>query len=345
MIPIIMDTSFQKIGLIDDYVSFIWCSRYYATGDFELVVNVDSANSSMLQKDFYVMRETDDNVGIIENIQITVNEDDSEIMIVTGRFLSSILGRRIIEKQTQLNATVSAGVFALITNEAIAPVNNARKIPNLIYKYNTISARLQAQYTGDNLLETIEKICEAYGVGQKTTLTTNNEFMFELYEGIDRSYNQTVNPYVIFSDEYDNLISSDYQEKHDHVITDVLVAGEGEGTARKSLWVSNFSNSGLNRYEAFKDQRQLSTNNGEVSESEYLAQLKESGLEDITTFTTAFTGQVYFDNIEYRKDVNIGDICVIENSRWGVYINTRLIEVIESVDEGGKYTVTPTFGV
>lgn len=345
MIPIILDTTFHKIGLIDDYVSFIWCSRYYATGDFELVVNVDGNNTDMLRKDFYIMRETDDNVGIIENIQITRNEDDNELMIVTGRFLTSILGRRIIEKQTQLNSTVTNGIYSLLINEAIAPVDEARKIPNLIYKLFTSTARLQAQYTGDNLLETIETICEAYGIGLKITLTENNEFLFELYEGTDRSYNQSVNPYVIFSDEYDNLISSDYQEKHDSVVTDVLVAGEGEGTARKTLWVSKSSNSGLQRYEVYKDQRQLSTNDGEISDDEYLAQLKESGLEELRTRTTSFTGQVYFDNVEYRKDVKMGDICVIENTRWGIYINTRLIEVIESVDESGKYTVTPTFGV
>ena len=345
MIPIILNTTLHKVGLIDDYVSFIWCSRYYATGDFELVVNVDSVNSNLLQKDYYIIRETDDNVGIIENIQITVDADENELMIVSGRFLSSILGRRIIEKQTQLNSTVSSGIYALLTNEVIAPVNSARKIPNVVYKLYNNATRLQAQYTGDNLLDVIEKLCETYGIGQKTTLTTNNEFMFELYEGIDRSYNQSVNPYVIFSDEYDNLISSNYQEKRDAIVTDVLVAGEGEGTARKTLWVSNTSNSGLKRYEAFKDQRQLSTNDGEITESEYLLQLKESGLEDITTFTTAFSGKVYFDNIEYRKDVNLGDICVIENTHWGIYINTRLIEVIESVDESGNYTVTPTFGV
>lgn len=345
MIPIIMNTSFQKIGLIDDYISFIWCTRYYATGDFELVVNIDMDNAVLLQKDFYIMRESDVNVGVIENVQITRDVDDNEQMIVSGRFLSSILGRRIIEKQTQLNSTVSAGIHALITNEAIAPVNEARRIPNLLYSFYSNPARLQAQYTGDNLLETIEKLCETYHIGQRITLNENDEMVFELYEGTDRSYNQSAVPRVIFSDEYDNLISSDYQENYENVVTDVLVAGEGEGTDRKTLWVSNTSNSGLNRYEVYKDQRQLSTNNGDISESEYLAQLKESGLENITMFTSSFTGKVYFDNIEYRKDVNIGDVCVIENARWGVYINTRLVEVIESVDEAGKYSVTPTFGV
>ena len=73
--------------------------------------------------------------------------------------------------------------------------------------------------------------------------------------------------------------------------------------------------------------------------------MKEEGLEQLTTITQAFDGTVYFDNIEYRVDVNIGDIVVIENQNWGIYINSRLIEVIESVDESGAYSIVPTFGV
>ena len=67
-------------------------------------------------------------------------------------------------------------------------------------------------------------------------------------------------------------------------------------------------------------------------------------MESITRITTAFEGKVYFDNIEYGKDVYIGDVVVIENKEWNVSINSRLIEVIESVNEAGEYEVIPTFG-
>ncbi|MCB7430132.1 siphovirus ReqiPepy6 Gp37-like family protein [Erysipelatoclostridium ramosum] len=39
----------------------------------------------------------------------------------------------------------------------------------------------------------------------------------------------------------------------------------------------------------------------------------------------------------------MGDIVTIENDRWGISINSRIIEVMESEDENG-YIVTPTFG-
>ena len=204
---------------------------------------------------------------------------------------------------------------------------------------------MQAQYTGDNLLEQICEICQTYGIGFKVILNDQNQFVFSLFEGTDRSYDQSVNPYVVFSDEYDNLLSSQYEEDYQEIVTDVLVAGEGEGLDRKTLWVSEENNSGLNRYEMYKDQRNLQTNDGEITDAEYEAQMQESGKESITSITTAFTGTVYFGNVEWKQDVNIGDICVIENKRWGIYINSRLIEVIESMSEAGEYSIVPTFGI
>lgn len=344
MIPIIMNKSFERVCEVDDFISFIWVTRYYTTGDFELCVDVNNIKTEYLVTGNYVLRDDDDNVGIIETINKEENEDGHEMLVVTGRFLCSVLSRRIIEKQTQLNTSVSTGVYSLITNEAIAPVDIERRIPNMLYGFFEKTDRLVAQYTGDNLLDAIEKICETYGIGHKTTLTEQNEFLFQLYEGVDRSYGQDVNQYVVFSDEYDNLISSSYIENHSEMVTNVLVAGEGEGNERKTLWVGG-NETGLNRYEKYLDQRQLSTNEGEVSDDVYYEQLNEAGLENITSFTKTFTGQVHFDNIEFKKDVYVGDICTIENAGWGVYINTRLVEVIESTSETGVYTITPTFGI
>jgi hypothetical protein len=343
--PVIMDSNFQRLAVIDDYTSFIWTSRYYSAGDFELCVDATAENMSLFAVDYFVVRDDDDNVGLIEDIQIQRNEDGHEIMIVTGRFLVCLLGRRIIAKQTTVTGKVSACINQLVTDNIINPSISARQITNFtIDRTYTSNSSMQAQYTGKNLLETISEICETYGIGFKVTFDENNNFVFALYEGIDRTYDQNENTWVIFSDQYDNLISSNYEENYRDIITAVLVAGEGEGLDRKTLWVTDGS-TGLDRHELYKDQRNLQSNDGEISDAEYQNILKESGEESLTTYTTAFTGSVYFDNIKYREDVNLGDLCVIENSRWGIYINTRLVEVIESVNEAGAYSIVPTFGL
>ena len=343
--PIVLNKQFEALAVIDSYSSLIWTTRYYTCGDFEIVVPIDEKHLELMKKGYYLIRSDDEHIGIIEDIQMERDEDSGERMIVTGKFASSILGRRIIATQTQLYGTVSAGVATLLNDNVVNPVIPARKIPGFRVTPTSFTERLDAQYTGKNLLETIEDICESTHLGFKTTLDDDNYFNFSLFKGVDRSYNQTENPYVIFSDEYDNLLTSQYQEISSTVVTDVLVAGEGEGLDRKTLWVSRDNPTGLDRYEMYQDQRNLSTNDGSITEEDYNAQMKEEGFENITQITTAFEGTVYFDNVVYREDVYIGDVVVIENKKWGIYINSRLIEVIESVDESGKYEIVPTFGV
>ena len=463
ILPIVMNSQFERLAVIDEYTSLIWTTRFYTCGDFEICVDVDKKTKDLFHKGYYIMREDDDNVGIVEKIQIQKNEDNQELLIVTGRFLPAIIGRRIISQQTVVSGTVSECVNTLLENEIIDPAITARQIPEFTLGSYSIAQTMNAQYTGANLLEKISEICKTYGIGFKVTLNDENEFVFELFEGVDHSYGQSVNPYVIFSDEYDNLLSSQYVEDYSEIATDVLVAGEGEGIDRKTLWVNSGlnlmpnnpaywqsgglgsgqntdtstalqtrirlitgipvqpnttyiitktagyaigihqmtaeggtflhdslwqtgttysfttepnctfiricfrtdpsgdispsvigtdvvitmteSDTGLNRYEVYKDQRNLQSNDGEISEADYEAQMRESGLESITKFTSAFTGTVYFGNVQWKEDVNIGDICVIENKRWGIYTNSRLVEVIESVAETGEYSIVPSFGI
>ena len=344
ILPVIMNTNFERLAVIDDYISLIWTTRYYASGDFELCVDVNDENISLMQEDNYVVRDDDENIGVIEDIKIQRNEDGHELLIVTGRFLDCILARRIIAAQTTVNGKINDCVKQLINENVINPTISARQIANFTVADAAINQRMTAQFTGKNLLETICDICETYGIGYKVTLNASNQFVFQLYQGIDRTYDQNVNPWVIFSDKYDNLLSSEYEENYQQVTTAVLVAGEGEGIDRKTLWVTNGA-TGIARKEVYKDQRQIQSNDGEISDSEYNALMQQSGEESLTTFVAAFTGTVYFDSVTYKQDVNVGDLCVIENSRWGIRVNSRLVEVIESVSETGEYSIVPTFGV
>lgn len=343
MMPVIMDDQFVRLAVIDDYSSFIWTTRFNTSGDFQLIVNVNEDNKSLFKKDYYVVRDDDENTGIIEDIMIQRNEDGKDQFIITGRFLDAIIARRIIPEQTTVEGKVSACIEELLNQNIIVPDIEERKIDNFIIQSYTVDTTMEAQYTGKNLLDTIIKICNTYGIGYKVTLNADCEYVFQLYEGKDRTYDQNVNSWVIFSDTYDNLLSSQYEECYKDIATAVLVGGQGEGLDRAMVWATDGS-TGLNRHELFKDERNIRLVDG-MPWGEYVHLLWESGQESLTTYTTAFTGTVYFDNITYKEDINVGDLCVIENARWGIYMNARLMEVIESVDEAGKYTITPSFGV
>lgn len=343
MIPTVLNTNFERLAELDDYISFIWTERFYKPGDFEICIDIK--HSQNLQIGYYIQRKKDDHIGVIEKIQYQRTEEAQEIIIVSGRLIQSILARRVISTQTQITGRVTAAIGMLINENVMNPVNAARKISNVTFTNNSVStATMDAQYTGENLLETINSLCETYSVGIDCVLDAHNNFAFSLYDGVDRSYNQSANPYIVFSEDYDNLLTSEYDENYENYVTDVLVGGEGEGINRTMIWSSKAPKSGLSRYETFLDASTAVTNEQIITQETYEKQLEGLGYELVTDYTAAFSGEVDFTGVRYGTDLDLGDIVTIENKRWGMLLNSRLIEVIESIGEDGAYSVVPTFG-
>jgi len=181
---------------------------------------------------------------IIEGIQITTDVENGNYIIITGRSLKSILNRRVIWTQTNVKGTVEACVRQLITENAINPYITQRKINKLVLGAELgVNETMSAQYTGKNLGETVENICKKYGLGYDILLDLDEkQFVFILFKGVDRSYNQTENNYVTFSNDFENLLKTDYAYNQSEYKNVALVAGEGEGKSRKRLDVINGEN-------------------------------------------------------------------------------------------------------
>lgn len=345
----VLNQSFEIIAIIDEYESVIWTTRYFTYGDFELYLSADNDLMDLLQIGNYLVRDKDvngaiyQNVMIIRNLEITTDAEDGDHLIVTGHDLKSILNRRIIPEQTNLYGNVDALMQNLVYTEIINPSIAARQIGNFRAGINKIQTvyTMRQQITGKNLGEIMTKISTAYGYGYDVYIDNGN-FVFYVYEGVDRSYNQNVNPYVVFSDNYGNLLSSDYVINNDNFANVAVVAGEGEGTARKKVTVGDVS--GLERYEVWIDSRNTSSDDGTISEDEYLELLTQEGVESLSEMetTTTFSGEID-DSTNYTINVDyfLGDIVQIEND-YGIQATTRIVEIIESEDDTGS-SVIPTF--
>ena len=203
---------------------------------------------------------------------------------------------------------------------------------------------ISAQYTGAGLLATWEEICKAHGLGFRAVTADHGIITpaLEIIQGIDRSEGQTVNSPVIFSAEFENLLSSTYVLDTKNCKNVALVAGEGEGKNRKT--VSLGTASGLARRELYIDARDLSTNEGEITAAEYTAQLSARGAEKIAEYqiTEAFDGEIdTANNFILDQDYTLGDIVTVENE-YGIRKNVRVSAIMETWDNQG-YTAIPTF--
>ena len=341
----ILNENYERLGIVDSASSLIWTNRFRQAGDFEIYIPASAEKLELLREDNLVAREDDDMVGIIERVELTTDEETGDYLIVTGRDLRSILDRRIVWDQTSLTGTVENAMRRLVTDAFISPAIAARKYDKLtLAPAHGYTDTVSAQYTGTNLLEAIEGLCAAHNYGFKITLESGL-LVLDFYKAADRSASQSVNPHVVFSEEYDNLTASTYTRDKTEYKTVALVAGEGEGSARKRTTVSRSTDqSGLHRRELFVDARDVSSNEGEIKDAEYMAQLEERGKSNLSeaSIVESMEGSVEAVQYRYKEDYFLGDIVTAVN-KYGVQADTQALEIMETWDENG-YICEPTFG-
>jgi hypothetical protein len=343
----ILDENFELVDVFDDFDSAIWANRSKKTGDCELYCIANQRNRDMLKPDYYVTRLDDGMTCIIEAVTDVSDVEEGNYLTVKGRDLKSILARRIVWNQTQLSGTVENCIRQLLMENVVNPTDSSRRIDNFVLsEAHGFGDMMEKQVTGDNLLTVIEEICAAYDYGFSVELV-EGQFIFDLTIGTDRSWGQDELNYVVFSANFDNLITSDYGTDKTELRNVALVAGEGEGVERKTNTVHVGSvPSGLSRRELYVDARDLSTNNGEISNDVYMNQLRQRGLEGLAAAVelVLFESEIQpVGQFEYKRDYALHDIVQIQ-SNGGVEAKVRIVEIIETQDEGG-YSLRPVFEV
>ena len=341
----VLDKDLNPFFILDDYVSLIWTDRYNKYGDFEIYASVTDDILNNLKQDYYLKIRNSEHVMIIEGVEITTDAEEGNHITITGRSLESILDRRVVWGQTMVYGALQDGIEILLDDSIIAPSKETRKISNFIFEASTDetikSLKINAQYTGDNLYDVITGLCEENQIGFKVTLNDQKQFVFSLYRGTDRSYSQSELPYVIFSPNYDNLVSSNYKEDRSGYKNVTLVGGEGEGSARKYIAVGDVS--GLDRRELFTDARDISSNvenDQTLSLEEYQELLTQRGKTKLSDCKDSkeFEGEADMSSMfAYGVDYFMGDLIQIEDD-YGHKTSSRIIEVINSHNETGTST-------
>lgn len=345
---LILNSNFEAIEPIDGFKSLIWTDRFRQYGDFELYLGMMDGVLGYIVPDYYFWLGDSEHTMIIEDYNIKTDIEEGNYVIVTGRSLESILERRIVWGTITLSGNFQDQIEKLLNETFINPSIKDRKIDNFVFKHSEdtriTALTIDAQYTGNNVYDIVQKNCEEKKIGFKIILTEDNLFEFSLYAGDDRTYDQTENPYVEFSPNNDNIINSSYYESIRSLKNVALVAGEGEGSARKTLTIG--SGKGLGRRELFVDARDVSSEvDGKIlSGSDYDKLLNQRGLEKMAenTYIKAFEGKVDTTNMYvYGKDFFMGDVVQIVNE-YGIEGTAAILELVMSESEEG-IECYPTF--
>lgn len=344
----VLNEDLDYTGVIDIYESFIWTERYNECGDFEIYTQMDKDILNTIHLGDYIEIPESDYCMIPESIVLEHDYEQGNHITIKGRSLESILDRRVVWDYCVFNNIgIGSLIKTLIYNAIINPTDEDRKINNFIF-HEPIDASIEniklesVQFYGENLLDVITAICQANNIGFKITIEDNN-FVFYLYSGKDLSYKQDINPYVVFSPEYDNILNTNFLNTSQSIKNVCLVLGEGEGNDKTAVKV-NVENApkGIERRELCINGDISST--GQESFEPYESQLYEKGRNALleNRFIESYDAQINPRPIYiYGVDYNLGDIVQISND-FGLESTTRISEYVRSYSTSG-IDVYPTF--
>ena len=369
----VRNANLELISIIDYATSIIWENTYYGAGFFEVYAEAtDEAILTLTQDNFITLPGRDD-CGIIEAVEIPQDITNGKYVIASGRMAKAILDRRHIyrltgnsNKATVFSGSVESNVRQLVYDNAInCTWNPARNFPlltlgaasgleKIIQNESGAAARKQTSY--ENLLTYTDELLQEYGYGAKIIFNRDaGKLEYVVFSGTDRSTDNTAgNVPLVFSEDFDNLTSTNYKNDTTGYKNTALVGGAGEGTERYYV-VINDAAAGMARRETFIDADSISrtyTDDSETeqtyTDAEYAELLITDGLQKLSEYaiTETFDGAIDMANSVYTLGVDYGngDIITIQDNTIHKYINARITTVTETQDESG-YNIAVEYGV
>lgn len=321
------------IGIIESFEYLRWTRRYSKSGSFELKAIASVENTALLQVGNYILKNDDEEAGLIEYLQLS--QTDSENITVSGRFATSLLGRRIIWNTENLNGDFSACIGQLINHNVITPSDPGRKIDNLSYTSPFLNTPVIKQVSYRNLLDEIQDLCEASSIGIKSVFHADTgHITVSLYSGAPSQ--------AVFSKEYENLLDQTFTKNEANYANTVKIGGEGEGEENRIFaYITN--GTGEDRREAFVDAKDLRS---EDFPSDYEAALTFRGQTRLSELMMAHSFDVTVNsrsNLTYKVDYDLGQIVQILSKKWGASMTARIVEIEESYGRDGQ-SINITFG-
>lgn len=231
----VFDSSITPLGVIDVVTGLTWLEKFSDAGNFELWCPLNDQNAELLQED-NLLWIGGESAGVIEFKELTSDEEGTKTIHIQGRLAESYLDYRTIYPTVVMTGKISSILRKHVNDNLINPADTARKIPLIELASDQVAYGPSVSYqkTGDTVLLELSKLCEANSLGFRLQFfPRQTKFVFRVYQGTDRTLDQSeVNP-VLFSSDLDDILESNYSHNKSELRNFAYVAGEDSGANRK----------------------------------------------------------------------------------------------------------------
>ena len=331
------DSSISLVGELDDANAVIWNCVFCGYGKFEL--HFGALHPDCFQINNYVKLDRDRyKTGIIKSIAIT-ESDDGVTAVIKGFTLAWLLTQRITVPpagSAQLTVTGAAedAMIALVDASA-GPAAEKKRQMGLVMadsRGRGVDVAVASRYKV--LSEELTALGEQTGLGYTIYLDTDQKrLVFEVLDGVDRTWGQDGGAAVCFSPKYDNVTTRNYQTNVGTLKNCAYVGGQGEGAERRIIVVGSEA-SGLDRCEIFVDARDINDTSA----------LTQRGRAKLSGYPAVNSYECDVDPAGYGSKWNLGDYISVKDDAYGMSADMQVSAVEIAIDRTGR-RITPTFGV
>jgi len=331
----VFDRDFVRKTIINSYVSLVWEEAYHDNGGFVLIVD-DISSLQIDIGDYLFIKDNPNNTAMI--VLYKELNSDTQQCTITGSTSLYLLTKRIIRNTIIVN-NVEVGLYEMV-------MHNVRGLDRIGVAQNKgIPIVLPFQRTWAEVLTGISELGAASGIGFRMNFDRINRLhIFEVFQGADRSVNQSANQRVMFADEFKNLYNMIISDDMSNFKNVAYVAGEGEGEDRAVVEVGDFT--GAERFEMFVDARDLQPTETESNTSPaYLERLRGRGKSKLAEYIRRINFTINVDPVDYGKRYYLGDIVSCKSTRYDVLLHARIkkhTHVVENNMLQTKLTVGDT---
>lgn len=348
--------TFDNIGEVNQYNSLIWPDKFNGYASFELWAPITDENSEYFKKG-NILWCGGDNAAVVEIVKSSIDDDGTKTYNVKGRTLEMYLTMRIIwGTYNATNKQASTCMYDIVNQNCVNPIDAKRKIPFLeLAEDGKFGGAMQYQKTGGEVYDALVTIASNADIGFGILFRPKEKkLVFQVVQGVDRTVEQGSNEPVEFSTDLEDILSSSYYSNNQDLKSVALVAGEGEGSGRKTQVSGDNSGIGFARRELYVDARDLQseTTNEDgsttsLTPTQYTAALVQRGDEKLSECRTTevFEAQIrVFGDVQYEYGVDYqkGDKVTVRDKQLNVVVSARITEVEEDFDD--EYALVLTFG-
>lgn len=360
----IYDSDLNLVGIVENFSSLIWVRKFFEAGSFELACPAIPENIRLLKKHMLIEKPDSVEVGYISSIDIKSTAESGAVITVSGVFLSGLLSRRIIfdaDEVDDLLTVIDKQIGALCKD-------SARKMDKLLVdKSVLVASEFNSGQRFYNLAEYAKTVCKKELCGLCVSLVHDEKpyLLLGVKYGTNHSIEQTENPQVVFSPEFDNLLACEYRYSEETAANTVYgyATAADEVIGIRPEYLLGDENTGANRLEtvfsvaAKIDTFETCVKIGEdddghpvwgyitvrkINQEETLKLLEIESVNKLHEISENMSGDVLF-SAEYKSSYDLGDVVTVHDPKWGILLNQRIYEVTEYY-ENGDFKVNPTFG-